>query len=490
MAEHEESLDAGYAPDYEMLPATGTDGGAAALRQVASERLAAHRRKKAMADAEQRAVEAEAVARQVQRRGGASRVREAVAARYQSSVSYHEFLAQEAERALMQAQAEAEVAARNAEAMAEAQMKLLEELEQWKKDAEPPALTLVQQEEEVQARGDFASALADIIEAATEAMHLTPMVMERAEEPVAEASTDAAATFGAAAAAPSSGLTVRLYEELAPLPPSLSKLSRRTGSRQVVAEEDVDHSHLDEEIEFRRAPEFLEMLPPEPVVVSGNLIEFPRQLVATRKARPRIAEGPLREDGSAEPQLRIFEVEAETVKAAVAEVTAAPEWQSILLEHAVAIDPVENAIVQPQFALQPLTAPTPLRAMALVVDGCAVSAAFLAFVAALGQLAGPALKAMPIPVAAASGLAVLLLFAVCYQVLFFTFAEATPGMRYARIGLCTFSDSNPSRRAMRRRVLATLLAACPLGLGLLWACMDEDGLGWHDRMSRMYPRAY
>jgi hypothetical protein len=79
---------------------------------------------------------------------------------------------------------------------------------------------------------------------------------------------------------------------------------------------------------------------------------------------------------------------------------------------------------------------------------------------------------------------------VLYQMLFFSFAEATPGMRYARIGLCTFSDQNPTRKAMRRRVLATLLAASPLGIGLAWAFMDEQRLGWHDRMSRMYQRAY
>jgi len=74
--------------------------------------------------------------------------------------------------------------------------------------------------------------------------------------------------------------------------------------------------------------------------------------------------------------------------------------------------------------------------------------------------------------------------------LFFSLTGDTPGMRYARIGLCTFGDRNPTRKAMRRRVLATLLAACPLGLGLAWACLDEERLGWHDRMSRMYQRAY
>jgi len=79
---------------------------------------------------------------------------------------------------------------------------------------------------------------------------------------------------------------------------------------------------------------------------------------------------------------------------------------------------------------------------------------------------------------------------VLYQMLFFSLTGTTPGMRYARIGLCTFGDRNPSRKAMRLRVLATLLAACPLGLGLAWACLDEERLGWHDRMSRMYQRAY
>jgi hypothetical protein len=63
-------------------------------------------------------------------------------------------------------------------------------------------------------------------------------------------------------------------------------------------------------------------------------------------------------------------------------------------------------------------------------------------------------------------------------------------MRLARIGLCTFTDENPTRAAMRRRTLAILLAAAPLGIGLLWAWLDDDRLGWHDRLSRMYQRSY
>jgi uncharacterized RDD family membrane protein YckC len=75
-----------------------------------------------------------------------------------------------------------------------------------------------------------------------------------------------------------------------------------------------------------------------------------------------------------------------------------------------------------------------------------------------------------------------------YQALFFTLAEATPGMRYARISLCTFDDEIPSRAQLRSRLVALLLSLLPLGLGIVWAIFDEEHLSWHDRLSRTYQR--
>ena len=52
------------------------------------------------------------------------------------------------------------------------------------------------------------------------------------------------------------------------------------------------------------------IVPAQPLPV--NLIEFPRELVAARRARPRLEEGPLREgldDADGQPPLRIFEAE-------------------------------------------------------------------------------------------------------------------------------------------------------------------------------------
>ena len=124
--------------------------------------------------------------------------------------------------------------------------------------------------------------------------------------------------------------------------------------------------------------------------------------------------------------------------------------------------------------------------MAGIVDACLVVAAALGFLV----LAAVQMHPLPHRYLAAGLPAALLLLHILYQLLFFTWSESTPGMRYARIGFCTFNDDNPSRSAMRRRILASILSAAPLGLGYLWAILDEDGLGWHDRISRIYQRSY
>jgi len=89
-----------------------------------------------------------------------------------------------------------------------------------------------------------------------------------------------------------------------------------------------------------------------------------------------------------------------------------------------------------------------------------------------------------------AGLIVAIVLWIAYQALFFAFSTATPGMRFVRIGLCTFRDENPSRKSMRRRILAILLSAVPFGLGFIWAALDEEKLSWHDRVSGMYQRTY
>ena len=287
----------------------------------------------------------------------------------------------------------------------------------------------------------------------------------------------------------SAGFSVRLYEDVGR---PQEDVARRTGNLDLGSEvypDDEERRALDEEIEFRQAPTFELERPTTPI--PGNLLEFPRQLVATRKARPRYAEGPLREDGAMAhdgAQLRIFEVEATQISVSPVMDSVAPEWSSIWLD---ALKPEAREEVVPHteyaVALPPQTAPISQRVMAGLVDGCLVAGATVAFGTGFAYYA-PALPSLPVMGIAAGG--ALGAFFLMYQMLFFTFSESTPGMRYARIGLCTFSDDNPTRAAMRRRTFATLLALLPLGFGFLWACLDDDRLGWHDRISRMYQRSY
>jgi uncharacterized RDD family membrane protein YckC len=220
----------------------------------------------------------------------------------------------------------------------------------------------------------------------------------------------------------------------------------------------------------------------EPLAV--NLIEFPRELVAARKMRPRLAEGPLRETSQDElDQLRIFEVAPESISQTVNIGATPADWSPIRLDNEASTDGGES--VSPQIPLK--TAPLEDRIMAGIFDLALIVSAFAIFV--LVFVACTAHPPSGKPALVAAGL-VLAGFGLLYQYLFFKYSEGTPGMRYAKIALCTFEDGNPTRKAMCMRVLYVLLSAAPLGLGFAWAWFDPDRLTWHDRLSRIYQRSY
>jgi uncharacterized RDD family membrane protein YckC len=227
-----------------------------------------------------------------------------------------------------------------------------------------------------------------------------------------------------------------------------------------------------------------EVTPVEPLAV--NVIEYPRELVAARKARPRLAEGPLREDArDQEPQRGIFEVQSEDISQTVQVGKRPANWAPIRLDAEPVNKPVLSEPVVSELPLQ--TAPLEDRIMAGLFDLALIVAAFAIFV--LVFVACTAHPPMGRPALIGAGL-VLAAFGLLYHYLFFKFSEGTPGMRYAKIALCTFEDENPTRQEMCRRVMFLVLSAAPLGLGFAWACFDPDRLSWHDRMSRIYQRSY
>ncbi len=292
---------------------------------------------------------------------------------------------------------------------------------------------------------------------------------------------------------------------------------------------------------------FAEAVVPAAQSLPAKLIEFPRELIASRKQRPRLAEGPLYEQESSSVSLRIFEVETgvHPLGGAAEESTHDPEalhragndsghgvndrdpyeqgpvgrrgsflsgggasrpersgWESIRLDEHPSVESQAVPAVEESYPL-PLPehgyperslpalhdlAPIQLRLMAALLDGGLVFGSFLIAVLVFVSCTAHAPSGKAACVVALLALGVLATF---YGWLFMSFGGgSTPGMRYARIALCTFADENPTRRELQSRVPATALALLPLGLGVFWAMLDEERLGWHDRMTRTYQRSY
>ena len=433
---------------------------ASALKLQAAERLAAHRARRGHTAAPQ-LQKLEPIAAHQETR--ASRIAAAVSERYAQSQSYHAFLAAEAEKAIHQAEAAAEIAVRTAKAVVASQQQLLSELEHWAPESD---------------------AISSPILVETPVGRPEPQVRHAALQPAIQPAIQPAVQPTSIERS-TAGLTVRLYEDVG--------RSAETGIANAVPYDllhDEERLALDDEIAFRQSPDFQDFLEPA-TPLPANLIEFPRQLIATRKARPRLAEGPLREesDGPENAQLRIFEVEPDQISTLLFAQPEShlPEWSSIRLSACTTTEAAGQPSGMMHYTPALQTAPLGLRVMASMVDGCLITATFLASLAMFVYMADRIPTGQSAVLGAVGSFAAL---ALIYQLLFFTFSNATPGMLYARIGLCTFADDNPSRSAMRRRIIAILLAACPAGLGLLWAWLDDDRLGWHDRISRMYQRSY
>jgi uncharacterized RDD family membrane protein YckC len=226
--------------------------------------------------------------------------------------------------------------------------------------------------------------------------------------------------------------------------------------------------------------------------IYANLIEFPREMVATRRMRPRLAEGPLAA-APGQAQLSIFEVDPGTISTDAApaiDEPAAPLWMraefaTIAVEPQSEQDLLDEQTLRHQPPNPIRLAPLGRRLMALVVDASLVLAVFvflaMQFVSHAKQMPGPRL----VEVGAVLG---VLAISAAYQALFLTLTKATPGMRYAGIALCTFDGHSPSREHRSRRLTGLLLSVLPLGLGLVWALFDGDHLTWHDRLSKTYLR--
>ena len=126
-------------------------------------------------------------------------------------------------------------------------------------------------------------------------------------------------------------------------------------------------------------------------------------------------------------------------------------------------------------------APPAQRIFAGLVDALVVATATGLFGLIFLYLTGAAPSGR---MAAGFALALPAFFWALYQYVFLVYGGTTPGLQMTRLRLTTF-DGNPVPLRQRRwRALATMISCASLGLGFLWAIVDEDGLGWHDRITR------
>jgi uncharacterized RDD family membrane protein YckC len=245
-------------------------------------------------------------------------------------------------------------------------------------------------------------------------------------------------------------------------------------------------------------PESVEVVEPGRTI-HANLIEFPRELVATRRVRPRLAEGPAAAEEEPGTQLSIFEVDPRSVSTLpAAEEPVANEavpgwseqdWSSFKLP---AQSEEEEALLdESDYLLDRAprieSAPIGLRLMVTLVNSALIVGAFLAvaLVALVHASEMPTLHTLVVD--AVGG---LLLSGAVYLQMFYVLGKSTPGMKYAHLRLVTLDGDVPSRAQRLARLASVLFSILPLGLGLVWFLFDEDHLCWHDRLSRTYLRRY
>ena len=199
------------------------------------------------------------------------------------------------------------------------------------------------------------------------------------------------------------------------------------------------------------------------------------ELAALVPEMPRIVEAPEMEPAEAEP----YAVEA--VAPAMAEarqMELLPNFDDIHL------DPTPNGL-EDELDLIPRPAPLEQRVVAGLVDAGIVFIGSGVCAVTFLQLA----EEMPHSrLTAAFALASCGMFWLLFQYLFLTYGRATPGMKVAQLELCTFEGKPASLFARRCRALASALSGFSAGLGYAWAFIDEDRLGWHDRISQTHLR--
>jgi uncharacterized RDD family membrane protein YckC len=143
-----------------------------------------------------------------------------------------------------------------------------------------------------------------------------------------------------------------------------------------------------------------------------------------------------------------------------------------------------------ELELSPCAAPLGKRAIAGLMDAGIVAATTAALAYAFERFIVPNVisvqyvdDALPSHMVLPCLLATGGVLWLALQYLFLVYGSGTPGMSLSGLELCTFAGDRASMFVRRCRALACGLSLFSVGLGYAWALVDEDQLGWHDRMT-------
>jgi uncharacterized RDD family membrane protein YckC len=214
--------------------------------------------------------------------------------------------------------------------------------------------------------------------------------------------------------------------------------------------------------------------------LSSNVIEFPRSAAIPvfhvsdladpvfDHSRPRIVEAP--EILPAPPALGGMLIEP------------SPQELANKRAHAIAAFPSTSATISRR------TLAALLDSAILTTSLSAFAAIFLRVNPALTPALHPSLTALraSLPLLIGTIGVVAVTFWAAYQFFFVVYTGSTPGLRAARLRLAAFDGSPLNRSARRWRVFASFLSAFSAGLGYLWCLIDQQGLCWHDRITRTH----
>ena len=146
----------------------------------------------------------------------------------------------------------------------------------------------------------------------------------------------------------------------------------------------------------------------------------------------------------------------------------------------------EEARIDHDAEVIPRPAPMSQRLVSGLVDAVIVFIATGAFALTFAEMAEEVPRSS---MALACMLAAGGIFWLLFQYIFLVYRRATPGMDFAGLELCTFDGKATTMFERQSRAAASALSGFSMGLGYFWALVDEDRVGWHDRISRTHVRA-